>query len=58
MISPGNRLQIKTTKSFNPNEEYPADAKRVVVLSMECKWKKGELREDVKVWTAMTILSH
>ena len=37
MISPGDRPQMTTTKSFNQNEAYPEDEKRVVVLSVECK---------------------
>jgi len=37
MISPGDRPQMTITESFNQNEAYPEEEKRVVVLSGECK---------------------
>jgi len=58
MISLGDRLQMKTTMSFNQNEVCPEDEKRMVALSVECKWKKRWITGDVKVWTGMTIFSH
>jgi hypothetical protein len=54
MISPGDRLQRKTTKSFNQNGVHHEEERTAVMLGVECKWERRDTG-DTKVWTGMTV---